>query len=494
MFSGIKATGADHGRHVVLGDWRFEPDRNMLWQGETAHRLENKQARVLLYLLAHAGEVVGKDALLSFVWDQKFVGDDVLTVAVSHLRKTLGDNARQPLYIKTEPKQGYRFIAPLDPAQRARAQHLLFPEASEQSQLEATPAPQRVVLLMAGLVLGVILFWAVLSPSFTDPAPTESNLMSEAQAKLSGQTVEEWRDAYRLFSKAVQTDSGLADAYSGMVRAQLKILSGRGDLLYEARAEMRDLLLKAAASAPDKAEVPYLLATIYFHIFWDFDAAETQFQRALSLRGDAPQFWSGYAQFRLALGDFSGALDALDKARALDPLLHGSVQAVWLLNMQRRYDDAQLALEKLLQVQPDTLLYHVSAQALHENRGDDLRSFEHLARVLALAGFPEQDRDRADRLFRQGGLAAVYGWLAESGTARRDIGQYDAPLSLARYAIKAGDHGAALDHLDAALAARQRELLWIGVDPKYDPLRADPRFQALLRAIGLPQARPQQAS
>jgi DNA-binding winged helix-turn-helix (wHTH) protein len=69
---------------------------------------------VLLFLAARPGEPVSREELLSGVWPGVLVGDDVLTQAVTKLRKALGDDARSPSYIETISKRGYRLVAPVD--------------------------------------------------------------------------------------------------------------------------------------------------------------------------------------------------------------------------------------------------------------------------------------------------------------------------------------------------------------------------------------------
>lgn len=74
-------------------------------------RLEPKVMQVLVCLAAHAGQVVPKERLMRTVWPDTSVGDDVLTRCISELRRLFGDDAREPRFIETIPKSGYRLIA-----------------------------------------------------------------------------------------------------------------------------------------------------------------------------------------------------------------------------------------------------------------------------------------------------------------------------------------------------------------------------------------------
>jgi TolB-like protein len=72
--------------------------------------------QVLVLLAAHAGQVVAKERLIQTVWPDTFVTDDVLTRAISELRRVFGDDARDSRFIQTIPKSGYRLIAPVFPS------------------------------------------------------------------------------------------------------------------------------------------------------------------------------------------------------------------------------------------------------------------------------------------------------------------------------------------------------------------------------------------
>jgi DNA-binding winged helix-turn-helix (wHTH) protein/Tol biopolymer transport system component len=99
-----------HAFHV--GDsHQIEPSLNSVIGPAGTIRLEPKVMQVLVLLAAHAGQVVAKERLLHTVWPDAFVTDDVLTRAISELRRVFGDDAKESRFIQTIPKSGYRLIA-----------------------------------------------------------------------------------------------------------------------------------------------------------------------------------------------------------------------------------------------------------------------------------------------------------------------------------------------------------------------------------------------
>jgi DNA-binding winged helix-turn-helix (wHTH) protein/TolB-like protein/tetratricopeptide (TPR) repeat protein len=96
-----------------LGEWLIRPQLNTVQGASGAVRLEHKFMQVLVCLAGRPGEVISKDELIRTVWADTFVTDDVLTRAVSELRRILRDDAKQPHIIETVSRNGYRLIAPV---------------------------------------------------------------------------------------------------------------------------------------------------------------------------------------------------------------------------------------------------------------------------------------------------------------------------------------------------------------------------------------------
>src|SRR5712671_6736736 len=98
-----------------VGDWCVNPASGQISRnGETA-RVEVRTMRLLLCLAEHAGEVVSIDELLNQVWTDVIVAPDSVYQAVTSLRRLLGDDPKQPTYIATVPRLGYRMVATVSP-------------------------------------------------------------------------------------------------------------------------------------------------------------------------------------------------------------------------------------------------------------------------------------------------------------------------------------------------------------------------------------------
>src|SRR3989442_15679577 len=121
----------------VFGPFRLDIRDERLWGGQDVLPLRHKTLGVLHALVARAGQLLTKEALLAGVWPETAVSATVLTVAIRELRQMLGDQAQRPQFIETVHGRGYRFIAPVTVAALAPER----PRIGEERQL---PYPTRV--------------------------------------------------------------------------------------------------------------------------------------------------------------------------------------------------------------------------------------------------------------------------------------------------------------------------------------------------------------
>ena len=98
-----------------IGAWCVDPKTGQMSRDGTTVRVEARMLRLLLCLAERPGEVVSVEALLDQVWDGVVVTPDSVYQAVASLRRLLGDDPKQPTYIATVPRLGYRMIAPVTP-------------------------------------------------------------------------------------------------------------------------------------------------------------------------------------------------------------------------------------------------------------------------------------------------------------------------------------------------------------------------------------------
>jgi len=154
-------------RSLRIGDWFVNPQAGEIARGEERVRLEARTMRLLLCLAESPGEVVSIDTLLSEVWSGVVVTPDSVYQAVAALRRLLGDDAKQPAYIVTVPRLGYRLVAPVEP------------------QVDAPPAPHPARAsskMYAALAVGVLLVAGVVAYYLIAVRDTTGQAAADAMA------------------------------------------------------------------------------------------------------------------------------------------------------------------------------------------------------------------------------------------------------------------------------------------------------------------------
>lgn len=145
--------------------YQVDPSRASLVKDGAEYYLRPKVLKVLYYLLEHRDRVVGKQELLDAIWPGTMVTDDVLTQCVSDLRKALGDDPRSPKYLRTIPKQGFRFVAAVEQIPVAGA----GAPPSEPPVTAAVIGPEnrasRTSMMRAAWIAAALLVLAAISPA-----------------------------------------------------------------------------------------------------------------------------------------------------------------------------------------------------------------------------------------------------------------------------------------------------------------------------------------
>jgi len=125
-----------------IGDWTVNRLTGELARDGVCLRLEERTLLLLTFMADHAGEVLSADELLAHAWPGVIVSPDSLYQAITLLRRQLGDDARNPTYIATVPRRGYRLVAHVTPgAQLEEAQTPLADAPAPEAMPVLEPAP-----------------------------------------------------------------------------------------------------------------------------------------------------------------------------------------------------------------------------------------------------------------------------------------------------------------------------------------------------------------
>jgi DNA-binding winged helix-turn-helix (wHTH) protein/tetratricopeptide (TPR) repeat protein len=468
-------------------------------------RLPGLPFEVLVVLVERAGEVVTREELQRRLWpDGTFVDfDNNLNAAVARLRQTLGDSAERPRFIETIPRLGYRFIATVDRtgAGETGVEALATAEShasdTHVSNVE-TPSPTlsvdvafaRPVSSSEGrpsrrrfwtASLAVVVVTAVAATaawSWWQGRPAQ--LSRAAQGRGNEFTRRgELKAAAQEFQLAVQLDPRNANAYAELAHA-LNRLSFRNSVATPVGESPS--VIAAARSVeldPNCGGCHGSYAFFLFYHDWHWTRAEEHFNRALQLTPERYSIRPAYAMLLAATGRLREALEQIDLALKAQPLEVGwhTIRAA-ILYLDRRYEESISASGRAMAITQDERgPWEWRSKALFQlGRGEEA------VKALAQVAFAEYSL-QLDAAVREGGrdaglralLDLTGDWRSEREQAWRR-GPWRALLD---------DTDGALSELETAYELRNVNLVYIGTDPVFDKIRDHPRFQKILRGMGL---------
>jgi len=366
---------------------------------------------------------------------------------------------------------------------------------SDQTQIWARPYEHElssIMLVQSELAKSVAeALGLTLLPAAKDRLASARTVNPEAyDAYLKGSTL--WKTfkpadldaAQRFFEQALVKDPSYAPAYEGLTWVWLVRQQTDAAPPSEAGPKAKAAALQALALDGNSAGAHEALATVRWACDWDWAGAEPEWKRALELNPNSANAQAYYAHFLAQQGRADEALPHSELAIKLDPfnaLYHGMYAMV--LDYLRRWDDALAAAKAALSYQPDLGIAIDMFQRVYVNKG--MRDEQLAEQRLRVARDPER-LAAFDRGLAEGGYEGAQRAIADVYAGRYAKGKYRDAMGVAFRYLDGGDKDRAMDFLLKAYEARDASLLYVG-RPHWDRLRSDPRFQALLRRIGLPQ-------
>jgi tetratricopeptide (TPR) repeat protein len=291
------------------------------------------------------------------------------------------------------------------------------------------------------------------------------------------------RHAIPLLEQAIAEDPGYAAAYAalGGCYGHLGIYGGVGSA--EVLPKARHWAEEAVRRDPSLADGHTLLGNVAATLDLDLESARVHFERALEVDPQSPYARQSRAQWYLGPSGQTGeAVNELESLLPLDPLsLDLRHTYIATLYFDRRYADAIEQATTVLKFTPQSWAAYFYRWLAYEALGDKERAIEDLASHAALLPNLMLDRHLASYQFERAGRheEAVAIALEMENNPRAPI----IATVLVDLWLRLGDHARALDWLERAYQSRSFRVLSMGVDAAYDPLRGEPRFEALCRQV-----------
>ena len=294
--------------------------------------------------------------------------------------------------------------------------------------------------------------------------------------------------AIEYFQLATQKDphsalafAGLADCYSIIGSAIVGSVSSQA-----VAPKARAAALKALDLDNSLAEAQTSLATVQFNYDWNWAAASSGFQRAIELNPSYATAYQRYSLYLMAMGRTGESLAQMNRARELDPLsISVNFSLGWRLYMAHQYDQAIGQLRNTLEMDPNFALPRMVLGQAYEQKGLYQQAIAELQKAAAFS------HDSPPML---GSLGHAFGVTGNKAEADKILGQlleqskkqYVSPFYISIVYSGLHENEKAMDWLEKAYEDRSNAIIFVKVDPDFDGLRSNPRFQALLRRLALP--------
>jgi TolB-like protein/DNA-binding winged helix-turn-helix (wHTH) protein/Tfp pilus assembly protein PilF len=291
------------------------------------------------------------------------------------------------------------------------------------------------------------------------------------------------------FEQAVQKDPGYAQAWAGLSDAY-NLLGLFGSMSAQvASPKAKAAALKALELDETLSEAHVSLGAVKLHQEWSWSAAEKECQRAIALDPNNAMAHQWYGYLLMAMGRLDEAIAEMKHASELDPFSPNKQNSLGAaLYNAGRYDEALQQIREVPDGDHNTVLRHRRMAAIYERKGMQSEAITELLTVLRLGGqrelaaFVEQKYRASD--YPQAKKAFLWGEIMEL-QKRGKNGHLAADQIADDYALL-GEKDKAFEWLETAFQERAMPLMYLKVDHSFDTLRSDPRFQDLVRRMGLP--------
>lgn len=463
------------GRSVRIGDARWDRATMQLTVRGEAAKLTWRAAAAFGLLVEARGEVVTREDLQKHVWGDVQMDYSVVSQCIKSIRRALDPAPGGASYIETVARVGYRLAVEVVEDQESPAP----PEPVKRPGLWMwVAAGLGVVLAAAG---GLFLYKAAEKRQQADELVQRGfGLLRRGTANSGGQATVLFREAFTLIPDFPPATAGMAEAAARL-----------GNFSFD---QALSLARRAAEADPSCAECQSVLGYVLGVRMWRWEEAGRYLQRAVELNPKSASHRVYLTEWLMVHGRLAEASRQAEEATRLEPANpRGWTLLAAVRYFQQRYAESIRAAEHSASLDRQ----HPSAPMWNYHSfmrlGDDQNAVIGRAKTLAAltTDYERTYLEFASRYFNvlsksgRRGLAEL--WLEDVSKGRAiDVHRYNRALWLAWI----GEHERALAELEAGLKSRPYQIIYTAADPAFAPLRSNPRFQQVVRGLGLRPAEP----
>lgn len=316
-----------------------------------------------------------------------------------------------------------------------------------------------------------------------DVNPQAYELLLKGRFEQGKNSVEGNKKAIEYFNQAIAVDEKYAAAYAELALSYV-FMVGTGSIDPKDGTPKAEAAVKKALELDDGVAEAHEALSLIKSNAWDWVGAEQEIKRALELNPNLALAHSVYSHLLSCTGRHEQAIVEASRARELDPLsLNQTMSLGYALFLGRQYDQAVEQLKKTLELDKNYSFSYAVLAYTYDAMGRYNEAIAEYEAHIQLAGDSASNQCYLGySLARAGRRNEAEAILKKLETSK----EYVSPAELAVLYLGLGDKEKSLSALERGYAAHDLQMGFLGVDPHYDPLRSEPRFQELLRKVGLP--------
>ena len=297
-------------------------------------------------------------------------------------------------------------------------------------------------------------------------------------------TVEDYDLAFDYFTEAVRMDTTSAQAYAGLALLWVHRGQWASEAPLVAAERARRNAVRALELDPVLPMAHLAMAHVYTSFEWKWDEAVSEYKKILQLNPSLSEPRIFYGDLLVSLHEDEEAISQARKAIELDPF-NGIVHSVsgWVFFATRNYDEGIVHFNKSFETVPEISLSHRCLWTTYHIRGQYELAIKHAIRFYRAQGIEETALDLEEK-YAELGYAETLRFAADHLAEITKV-RYVSAMRVARLYTFCGDKELALDYLEKAYDEHYVSFFSLNVDPHWESLHDEPRFQALLEKVNL---------
>jgi TolB-like protein/Tfp pilus assembly protein PilF len=319
--------------------------------------------------------------------------------------------------------------------------------------------------------------------------PEAHGLYLKGRYYWNKRTPETLKKSLEYFQQAIEKDPGYAPAYAGLADSYDMLGAGSYRVLppKEAYPKAEAAAMKALELDSTLAEAHTSLGWSKWVFDWDWQGAEREYKQAIELNPNYANAHHWYAGYLLDMGRYTEAIGEDRKAESLDPLslIISADLGDEALGPAGLYDQEMEQCRKTLEMDPNFAQAHMCLADSYVRKGMHKEAIAEFEKAIELS---------AGSLVYVSALGSTYARAGRRDDAIKILNElkarskqgFVAPDNFASIYAGLGDKDQAFAWLEKAYEERTDAIIGVSAEPWFDPLRSDPRFQELLRRVGLP--------